>query len=150
MSLYDSDYLAWANEQAALARSRSGNALDWDNVAEELEDLGKQVVSELRSRYVILLSHLLKWIYQPERRGRSWEGTIGEQRIAIALHMHQNPSLKSSDGATFKDAYRLARNRALKETKLPKATFPVEPPFTAEQARDEDWWPEGTAPDEGL
>ena len=61
MGLYDRDFHAWAHEQAALARSRSANALDWDNVAEELESLGKQQRAELRSRYVVLLKHLLKW-----------------------------------------------------------------------------------------
>lgn len=60
MSLYDRDFHAWANEQAELARSRSANALDWDNVAEELEGLGKQKRSELQSRYEVLLMHLLK------------------------------------------------------------------------------------------
>ena len=63
MTLYDRDFHAWANEQAALARSRSANELDWDKVAEELEDLGKWVKAELKSRYRVLLMHLLKWLY---------------------------------------------------------------------------------------
>lgn len=148
MSLYERDFHAWASEQAALARSRSGNALDWDNVAEELDGLSKQEVSELRSRYVVLISHLLKCMFQPERQGRSWLATIDEQRDQIGIHLRRNPSLKSSDAETFQEAYRIARKRASGETDLPQKTFPQDPPFTPEQARAEDWWPEGTAPDD--
>ena len=142
MGKYDLDFHAWAHEQAELARRRSANELDWDNVAEELESLGKQSVWELYNRYVVLLAHLLKWRYQPERRGASWEATIAEQRRQIAKHLRDNPSLKAVDPAEFEDAYGTARIRAAGETELDRSTFPVDPPFTPEQARDDDFWPE--------
>jgi hypothetical protein len=64
---HQTDFYGWTQEQAALARSRSANALDWDNIALELETLGKTEVRELRSRFVVLMSHLLKLMMQPER-----------------------------------------------------------------------------------
>jgi hypothetical protein len=141
MSLYDTDYLAWTRAQAEAVRSRSGNEIDWDNLAEEIDDLGKAVTGELKSRYIVLLSHLLKWIFQPERRSASWETTIEQQRLAIADHINDNPSLKSADHDIFLRAYRQARLKAARETKLDKRKFPDEAPFSPQQARDDDWWP---------
>lgn len=145
MSLYDTDYLAWTRTQAEAVRRRSANEVDWDNLAEEIDDLGKAVTGELKSRYIVLIAHLLKWMFQPERRGASWETTIEQQRIAIEDHMISNPSLKSSDADLFARAYRQARLKAARETKLDKRRFPEDPPFTAEQARDPEFWP-GAAP----
>lgn len=150
MSLYERDYHAWAFEQAALARRRSSNELDWDNVAEELEDLGKQQQSELRSRYVVLLHHLLKWLYQPERKGRSWLGSIRGQRLDIAEHLARHPSLKAVDAELFANAYTRARIEAFTDTELDIETFPVESPFTPEQARDDDFWPEADNGPSGI
>lgn len=142
MSLYERDFAAWAAEQAELARARSHNELDWENVAEELDSLGRQQRSELRSRYKVLLTHLLKGLHQPERKGESWRRTISSQRAHIELHVEDSPSLKSSDDEVFAQAYRLARLEAARQTRLPLDTFPVQPPFTPEQARDDDFWPE--------
>lgn len=141
MSLYDLDFHRWGKEQADALRRRSPNEIDWENIAEEIEGLSKQQVAELKSRYIVVLTHLLKWMFQPERRSRSWVGSVDEQRIRIVDHMAANPSLQSSDEQAFALAYRAARARAAKETKLPRSTFPEKPPFTAQQARDEDFWP---------
>ncbi len=142
MGLYDRDFHAWANEQAALARSRAHNGMDWDNVAEELEGLGKQQQSELKSRYEVLLMHLLRWLYQPEGRGRSWRNTIRIQRRELATHLRKNPSVKAADAELFVEAYDRARLQASTETDLDEDVFPGEPPFTREQTLDEAFWPE--------
>ena len=142
MTLYDRDFHAWANEQASLLRARSGNALDWDNVAEELEGLGEQQRSELRSRYEVLLVHLLKWLLQPTKRGQSWRLTIAEQRRRIADHLEENPSLKADDTAIFARPYELARYPAARQMRLSLERMPSAPPFTREQTLDLDFWPE--------
>lgn len=138
----NTDFYAWTREQAELARTRSSNAFDWDNVALELEALGKAEARELRSGYVVLLVHLLKWMYQSERRSRSWANTIANQRDEIALHLADNPSLKSVELETFRTAYGLARRSASSEPDLDLEYFPTDPPFTMEQARESDWLPE--------
>ncbi len=147
MGLYDRDFHAWAHEQASLARARSGTALDWDNVAEELESLGKQERKELRSRYEVVLLHLLKWLYQPERRTKSWVDSVRVQRPRIREHIRENPSLKASQWDVFASAYANARVDASVETGLDEAAFPDEPPFTPEQALDDDFWPEAAGKD---
>lgn len=142
MSLYDRDFHAWAHEQAALARARSGNALDWENVAEELEGLGKQQRSELRNRYEILLAHLLKWRLQPDRRSRSWRLTIAEQRRRIAEHLAENPSLQRDEASIYATAYGFARYTAARQMRRALESTPAESPFTPAQALDPDFWPE--------
>ncbi len=138
---YRLDFYAWADEQAEHARSRSANRIDWDNVAEELDGLARQQEWELYNRYVVLLTHLLKWMFQPERRGPSWQITIRNQRLDIARQIKKAPSLKNADGDEFVAAYDKARGEAAKQTRLPLEAFPNESPFTSEQARDPEYWP---------
>lgn len=140
-STYLTDFYSWAREQADLARSRSANAFDWDNVAEELEGLSRSEYRELRSRLIVLLAHLLKWNVQPDRRSNSWRATIREQRRAIERHLADNPSLGARIGEAFNEAYVSARDYAIAQTNLDESAFPTAPPFSLEQARDPAWLP---------
>jgi len=70
--VYETDIVAWANEQAQLVRAGRFELLDLEHIAEEIEDVGKSEQRELASRMTILLAHLLKWQFQPEQQGRSW------------------------------------------------------------------------------
>jgi hypothetical protein len=63
--LYDTDFHEWAETQAALLRSRSANALDWDNLAEEIESLARSDEREVASRLLLICQHLLKWSTSP-------------------------------------------------------------------------------------
>lgn len=92
---YETDVVAWASEQARLIRAGQFDALDLEHIAEEIEDVGKSEQRELASRMAVLLAHLLKWQYQPERRGASWENTIRAQRKEIAYGLDEAPSLRS-------------------------------------------------------
>jgi len=97
-TLYQQDVIAWANQQAALLRAGRFAELDVEQVAEEIEDVGKSEQRELANRIAVLLAHLLKWQFQPERQGRSWRQTITVQRRAIAKRLQRTPSLKSVFG----------------------------------------------------
>lgn len=140
--LYDADTYTWAMRQADALRRRSANEIDWENVAEEIESVGKSEARELRSRYVTLLAHMLKWIFQPDRRSASWETTIRLQRELIDEHMETNPGLKPLRDQLLARAYREARVRAFEETGLPLEAFPDTNPFTLAQAMDPDFWPD--------
>ena len=141
MTSIETDGYGWAVEQADALRRRSANEIDWDSLAEEIDYLAGSHLRELRNRYAVLLAHLLKWIYQPSFRSRSGENTITEQREAIAIHLEENPTLKSKEAEQFAKAYKLARLKAERETGMDLRTFPNESPFTLEQARAEDWLP---------
>ncbi|AYO39763.1 MULTISPECIES: DUF29 domain-containing protein [Serratia] len=95
---YETDVVAWANEQAALLRSGKLSEIDVEKIAEEIEDVGKSEQRELASRMTVLIAHLLKWKYQPARRGTSWERTIKAQRKEVLYSLKESPSLKSKLG----------------------------------------------------
>jgi hypothetical protein len=138
MSLaYDTDFYAWTREQADALERRSANELDWDNLKEEIDSLGKQERGELRSHLKLLFQHLLKWRYQESRRSRSWALTMVEQRIEAERVLKANPRLKPQLADVLAEAYRPARIAAARETRLPTATFPEESPFTFEEAMTE-------------
>ena len=139
---YESDVVAWANEQARLIRAGRFDLLDIENIAEEIEDVGKSEKRELANRMAILLAHLLKWKVQPERRGTSWRNTINNQRERISRRVEKTPGLQSClvDNEWWKDAWLDAIDMAIKETNL-EIDMPNECPW----ARDEilgDWMPE--------
>jgi Domain of unknown function DUF29 len=113
-SKYETDFYTWANEQAALVRAGRFNEVDIENIAEELETLGRSEARELKSHYRTLLLHLLKWRYQADERSWSWETTIKRERgREIPDHMKENPGLKPRRQELFEAAYALARGDAV-------------------------------------
>lgn len=91
---YDADIAAWAEEQVALLRSGQWALLDIAHIAEEIEDMNISHRHQLAQRMAILMAHLLKWKYQPDRRGASWENTIHNQRDKLAKLLKKMPSLR--------------------------------------------------------
>jgi Domain of unknown function DUF29 len=142
--VYDEDFYAWTQEQAVLLRAKKWRELDYGNLAEELEALGKRDRRELGHRLDVLVMHLLKWGYQPKRRERSrgWRSTIREQRRRLTRLLQDSPSLRFEVPAFLDDGYPHARERALDETGLPPATIPPTCPWTAAQVLDDAFWPE--------
>ncbi|QJE74843.1 DUF29 domain-containing protein [Aerophototrophica crusticola] len=140
--LYEADGYAWYMEQARLIREGRLHEADLSNIAEELEDMGRSEAAKLRSMLRLILLHLLKWKYQPQRRARSWAVTIGRERVNVPSHMRANPSLKSRIAEDFAWAYDDARQEAAVETGLPIVTFPKDCPFTLDQTLQQGWMPE--------
>lgn len=140
--LYDEDFVAWIERQAALLRSGTLTALDRANLAEELEDMGKAKRQELRNRLEVLLTHLLKYQFQPAMRTGSWLGTIGEQRHRIEDVVEESSSLRPLLAESLEDAkiYKRAVQKAALETGLPASTFPPANPYGG-QALDGRFWP---------
>lgn len=138
---YDEDFFAWTQEQAGLLRTGQFSQLDTENIAEEMEDMGRSIRHELRSRLAVLIMHLLKWQYQPSHRSPSWSATIDEQRDQVTELLRESPSLKSVPLQDLPKIYRSAVNKAVGDTGFPKRTFPGECPFTVEQVLSEDFLP---------
>jgi hypothetical protein len=133
---YEQDFYAWTQEQSELLRSGKWQALDIENLAEEIESLGKQQKQELRNRLGILIGHLLKWEYQPELRGKSWKATIREQRKQVQLNLKDNPSLKSYLTEAVVDAYELSLAMVVRETPLDYVDLPSQCPYAIAQILD--------------
>jgi hypothetical protein len=140
-TLYEQDFYAWANEQAALLRAGRLSEADIEHVAEEIESMGKTEKRELVSRLTVLLLHLIKWQFQPARRGKSWQNSVEVQRISLRSHMRDNPSLKSSLDDAVIEAYRVAQLEAENETGIDKDSFPSVCLWSFEQMMAEDFWP---------
>ncbi|MBP5789552.1 MAG: DUF29 domain-containing protein [Neisseriaceae bacterium] len=140
--LYQTDFPAWAYQQAALLKDRKFDQVDWDEVIEEIEDMGNRHHDKLYSHAVILLQHLLKWQFQPERQGSSWRSTIVNNRAEIPHLLKRYPSLKSdlNNAQWFDEVWQDATRRATNETGL-KDTFPQQPIWTVGQILDEDFFP---------
>jgi hypothetical protein len=130
--LYEQDLALWAEEQAKLLRAGKLSEADVENIAEEIESMGSSERRALASHMMRLLQHLLKWVYQPERRGSSWQDTISEQRSGIELVLDDSPSLRPTLPAVMAKAYERGRRLAELETKL-KGLMPLESPWTFEQ-----------------
>jgi hypothetical protein len=141
-TLYDTDFHAWANEQAALLRAGRLTEADVENIAEEIDSMGRSEKNQLVNRLTVLLLHLLKWRYQSTLRGRSWALTVEQQRRNLVKHIARNPSLKSYIEEAMADAYEDARIEAERETHLSRSTFPDESPFTFDEAMNPDFWPD--------
>lgn len=138
---YDTDVVAWANEQARLLRARRFDLLDWEHLAEEIEDVGKSEQRELNNRMAVLLAHLLKWQYQPERQGNSWARTIKEQRRGIVSRLDDTPSLKGklTESKWWDNVWADAVAQATSETGID--TLPEVCPWTASEILDPAWLP---------
>ena len=93
MSDYDTDFYAWAQQQAQALRAKDWGALDLKHLAEEVEDLRKTERRGVRSQLRLILSHLLKWVYQPEKRTESWRSTIANGRVLVQEDLEDLPSL---------------------------------------------------------
>lgn len=124
---YASDLYAWANEQAHYLSQRAFDQVDIKHLTEELETMGNSELSELESRLELLIMHLLKWQYQPNRQGRSWLLTIKEQRTRIEKRLKRSPSLKSklNNEEFLQDIWELAVLSAARETGLDENSFPA-------------------------
>ncbi|WP_374627115.1 DUF29 domain-containing protein [Devosia sp.] len=138
---YEDDFALWSAEQAALIRAGKFDRVDLENVAEEIESLGKSDKRQIRSRLQVLMLHLLKWERQPAERSRSWASSIRDQRQAILDLIDDSPSLGPYPGQVFERDYPRARERAAEETTIFLDLFPKNCPYTIEQILDPDYLP---------
>lgn len=105
---YETDVYGWAMEQAALLRARSANAIDWENVAEEIESVGRSERREIISRLEVLIEHLIKLaVCADAEPRRGWWSTVRTQRIRIADALDENPSLRPHTSDMLDRAWRL-------------------------------------------
>jgi hypothetical protein len=133
---YEDDFYAWLSEQVALLRAGRLGAIDAENIAEELDDVGKSQPAKLWSTLRVLVMHMLKWDQQPEYRTPSWVYSIREQRKRYRRLLEQSPSLKPLRDEVLADAYESARIWAANETSVPEDEFPNTCPYSWDEILD--------------
>ncbi|TXT35905.1 MAG: hypothetical protein FD135_4622 [Comamonadaceae bacterium] len=141
---YETDVVAWANEQAALIRAGRYDQLDVQHIAQEIEDVGKSEQRELASRMSVLLMHLIKWQFQPQKRSVSWTLTIKEQRRLSKRRIERTPSLAPMllDPEWIDDIWVDAKSLTEKETGIDQGILPEMCPWAMADVLTEGWLPE--------
>jgi Domain of unknown function DUF29 len=141
-NLYDRDYYLWLSHTAQLICEGKLSEVDTANLIEEIEDMGRSEKRAIESNLVVVLLHLLKYKYQPERRTNSWKSSIREHRRRLRKAFSASPSLKGYCEEVFHECYQDGREQAADETELPLNTFPPESPFTLDETLNPNYLPE--------
>ncbi|WP_157265354.1 DUF29 domain-containing protein [Azohydromonas aeria] len=143
MNAYDKDIVAWANQQSKALRDGRFDLLDIEHVAEEIEDVGRSEQREFARRLAALLTHLLKWQVQPERRCIAWKNIIAAQRPPVLLRLKRTPSLESmlSNPGWLGVIWIDAVADAVAETGLAMEAFPQEWCWSVEDVLSDDFLP---------
>ena len=137
-TLYDLDETAWLEAMAELVRGRDFSALDYSHLGEYLADMARRDRREVESRLALLISHLLKWTYQPERRSGSWRATIEVQRQELA-RLLRSGTLRNHARSALADVYADGVRQAAAETERPMGDFPADCPYTLDEIEDLDF-----------
>ncbi|MBE9057500.1 DUF29 domain-containing protein [Sphaerospermopsis sp. LEGE 08334] len=141
-NLYEQDFYLWIEITAKQLKAGNFAEIDLENLIEEIESMGRSEKRSLESNLVVLLMHLLKYKYQPEKRSRSWISTIFEHRRRLNKQFQDSPSLKKYFLETFAECYQDARQQASIETGLDLDIFPLESPFNTDECLNQDLLPE--------
>lgn len=131
-ALYEQDETAWLEAMAALAEQGRVADMDFVHLSEYLGDMAKRDRREVFSRLVLLLTHLLKWDQQPERRTGSWRGTIRAQRRELRKLL-ESGTLRNHAETVLDEAFDEARGQASDETELAIDKFPTERPWALDE-----------------
>jgi hypothetical protein len=140
-SLYETDYYGWTQEQARLLGECKFDLLDIQHLMEEIADMGGSVLNSFINHLAIAAAHLMKWQYQPERRGSSWQITIKAQRELAQDILAENPSFKGKLEQIKRKVDRNAMSIAARDMGDYADRLPAECPYTIEQILDNDFWP---------
>jgi Domain of unknown function DUF29 len=127
---------SWAAVSQAAQPSRAST------IRQLTRKVGRSEKRAIESDLTVLLTHLLKYRFQPDQRSSSWRGSIVEHRRRLRKLTRESPSLRPHAREVYAESYADGREQAAAETGLPLATFPADPPFTLEQALDPQFLPD--------
>jgi hypothetical protein len=143
--LYERDYYAWLQDQVRALRQRRIEDVDWENVAEEIEDLGKGERRGLRSHLRTVLEHLLKLEYSRgilrQYNSRGWRVSIRSARRQIRELLDESPSLRPQLAEILARAFEDARIEVMRDRRLTEDILPRTLPWTVEQVIDDSFLP---------
>ncbi len=139
--LYETDYLQWIETTIDRLRKGDYDSIDWDNLIDEIEDMARSQRRRLRSNLIIVLLHLLKWQYQPEKQS-SWESSLLEHRYRLRDDLENSPSLQPYFESVLAELYVRATKQVKVKTGLPLSTFPTECPYDAPSILNDDFLPD--------
>lgn len=130
--LYMADETAWLDAMADFIARGEYSQLDYEHLREFLTDMANRDRKEMKSRLIVLIAHVLKWVHQPGRRSKSWALTILEQQDELSDDLSQ-ASLRNHAMSVLSEAYQKALRRATRETGLKAQRFPSTCPYTLDE-----------------
>ncbi|ACA98429.1 MULTISPECIES: DUF29 domain-containing protein [Cyanophyceae] len=142
-TLYDDDYVAWLDITLEQLKKHDLDHLDWQNLTEEIEALGREQRRKVESYLLRLLIHLLlyqHWHTEREWSGRGWEKEIDNFRLELDLLLESKVLSNYLETVLEKD-YQKARKSAIRKSRLSPETFPISCPYSIEQILDPNWLP---------
>lgn len=139
--LYETDYLKWIETTVKKLQVQDYSNIDWKNLIEEIEDMGRSERQSLKSNLIVVLTHLLKWQYQPNFRSGSWSSIV-EHRRRIREALKDSPSLKPYFEEVFAECYSDVVEQASAETGLSVEIFPQLCPYTSAKVLDPNFLPD--------
>lgn len=142
--VYQDDFLLWIERTVQQLKARDIDHLDWENLIEEIEDLGREQRHKVDSYSLQLLIHLLLYTYWQQEKvncQRGWKNEIGNFRLELDL-LFESKTLHYYYLERLDFLYPKARKRAIEKSELSAHTFPERCPFTAEQLLDSTFFPE--------
>ncbi len=142
--LYEVDDVAWLEGTAELIRLGRTDAVDFPHLAEYLTDMAISERRQVLNRLATLLSHVLKWHHQPDRRSGGWRATVFEQRRRLN-RLAATGVLRNHADDVLAEAYADAIQAAAFETGLPPEAFPPMCPYTVDQLLTTDLTTDGPA-----
>jgi Domain of unknown function DUF29 len=140
-TLYETDYLQWIETIVEKLQSQDYANVDWENLIEEIADMGRSERRSFKSNLIVILVHLLKWQFQPEKRSGRRHRSIIEHRRRVKEALDDSPSLKSYLESIFAECYAQAIKQAKAETGLPVESFPVVCPYQLPEVTNDEFLP---------
>jgi hypothetical protein len=142
LSLYDQDFYLWLETTVKLLQERRLDELDFDNLIEEIDAIGRNEKHALQNNLQIIFMHLLKYQYQPQKQSNRWRYPLLEHRYRLGITLKDSPSLKVYFQQIFAECYTKVCKIVALELELSLDSFPEKPPFTPEEILDIDYLPE--------
>lgn len=112
----DVDFAAWITHQVEALKARRFDELDIEDLSEEVESLAKRDFKKLRSYLRVILTHMLKWDWQPERRDVSWRKSINASRNRVWGELASSPSFHPRIPEAIEQIFEAARIDAWEQT----------------------------------
>jgi hypothetical protein len=146
-TLYECDFFAWTQDQAAALRrahaDRVNAPVDWVHIANELEYMGDQIKDAIQNHLATVIEHLLKLEHSPDAYPRNkWWASARKARRHLNDKIANHPSLVPYPRFILERAWLDGRDDALQDDSIAKALLPEHCPYTLEQLRGAEWWPE--------
>ena len=146
MSLYETDFVKWAEEQATLLTKRRFDLLDLEHLIEEVDDLAGRHRDALESYFRLILIHLLKVAYTQGSRDpeRVWKRSVENARDEIQFLFEDYPSLRNHAERLSARAYKKAVVKAHKERRDDgdeHEPLPEDCPWILDELLDHEFWP---------